>query len=68
MLFDLGSIKITACRKEIIRVSRTLLREAESVIIGTDFDREEKLIGSDALARVLSVNLIWHFGALLRLY
>ena len=42
--------------KEIIRALKNLAKKAESVIIGTDFDREGELIGSDALAQVLSVN------------
>ncbi len=48
---------MAACRKrEIIPEHSSLAKKAESVIIGTDFDREVKLIGSDALAPVLSFN------------
>ncbi|MBE6479526.1 MAG: DNA topoisomerase I [Olsenella sp.] len=41
--------------KEIIRALKSLAKKADSVIIGTDFDREGELIGSDALRQVLSV-------------
>ena len=41
--------------KEIIRSLRNLAKKADSVIIGTDFDREGELIGSDALKQILSV-------------
>ena len=41
--------------KEIIRALKSLAKKADSVVIGTDFDREGELIGSDALRQVLSV-------------
>ena len=42
--------------KEIIRALKSLARKADAVVIGTDFDREGELIGSDALRQVLAVN------------
>ena len=42
--------------KGIIRSLKNLAKKADSVVIGTDFDREGELIGSDALAQVLDVN------------
>lgn len=42
--------------KEIIRALKNLAKKSDAVIIATDFDREGELIGSDALAQVLSVN------------
>ena len=42
--------------KGIIRALKNLAKKADSVVIGTDFDREGELIGSDALAQVLEVN------------
>ena len=42
--------------KGIIRSLKNLAKKADSVVIGTDFDREGELIGSDALAQVLEVN------------
>ena len=41
--------------KEIIRALKNLAKKADSVIIGTDFDREGELIGSDALRMVREV-------------
>ncbi|MBR3316415.1 MAG: DNA topoisomerase I [Atopobiaceae bacterium] len=41
--------------KEIIRALKNLAKKADSVIIGTDFDREGELIGSDALRQILMV-------------
>ena len=41
--------------KEIIRVLKNLAKKADSVIIGTDFDREGELIGSDALRQIREV-------------
>ena len=41
--------------KEIIRALKNLAKKADSVVIGTDFDREGELIGSDALAMVREV-------------
>ena len=42
--------------KGIIRSLKNLAKKADSVVIGTDFDREGELIGSDALSQVLEVN------------
>ena len=42
--------------KGIIRALKNLAKKADSVVIGTDFDREGELIGSDALSQVLEVN------------
>ncbi len=42
--------------KGIIRSLKNLAKKADSVVIGTDFDREGELIGSDALRQVLEVN------------
>ncbi len=42
--------------KGIIRALKNLAKKADSVIIGTDFDREGELIGSDALRQILEVN------------
>ena len=41
--------------KEIIRALKNLAKKADSVIIGTDFDREGELIGSDALRQIREV-------------
>ncbi len=41
--------------KEIIRSLKNLAKKADSVIIGTDFDREGELIGSDALRQIRMV-------------
>ena len=41
--------------KEIIRALKNLAKKADSVVIGTDFDREGELIGSDALGQVREV-------------
>lgn len=41
--------------KEIIRALKNLAKKADSVVIGTDFDREGELIGSDALRQVRDV-------------
>ena len=41
--------------KEIIRALKNLAKKADSVVIGTDFDREGELIGSDALRQVREV-------------
>ena len=40
--------------KEIIRSLKNLAKKADAVIIGTDFDREGELIGSDALRQIRS--------------
>lgn len=48
-------VKLPA-EKGIIRSLKNLAKKADSVVIGTDFDREGELIGSDALAQVLEVN------------
>ena len=42
--------------KGIIRALKNLAKKADSVVIGTDFDREGELIGSDALSQVRLVN------------
>ena len=42
--------------KEIIRSLKNLAKKSSCVIIGTDFDREGELIGSDALRQVLDAN------------
>ena len=42
--------------KGIIRALKNLAKKADSVVIGTDFDREGELIGSDALRQILEVN------------
>ena len=42
--------------KGIIRALKNLAKKADSVVIGTDFDREGELIGSDALSQVREVN------------
>ena len=41
--------------KEIIRALKNLAKKADSVVIGTDFDREGELIGSDALIQIRQV-------------
>ena len=41
--------------KEIIRSLKNLAKKADSVVIGTDFDREGELIGSDALRQIRMV-------------
>ena len=41
--------------REIIRALKNLAKKADSVVIGTDFDREGELIGSDALRQVREV-------------
>lgn len=41
--------------KEIIRALKNLAKKADSVIIGTDFDREGELIGSDALRQIREI-------------
>ncbi|WP_028263348.1 DNA topoisomerase I [Atopobium fossor] len=41
--------------KEIIRALKNLAKKADFVIIGTDFDREGELIGSDALIQIREV-------------
>ena len=40
----------------IIRSLKNLAKKADSVVIGTDFDREGELIGSDALRQIRDVN------------
>ncbi|HET6351591.1 MAG TPA: DNA topoisomerase I, partial [Coriobacteriia bacterium] len=42
--------------REIIRALKKLAKEADEVVIATDFDREGELIGSDARSMVLSAN------------
>ncbi len=41
--------------KEIIRALKNLAKKADEVVIGTDFDREGELIGSDALRQIQMV-------------
>lgn len=41
--------------KGIIRALKNLAKKADSIVIGTDFDREGELIGSDALRQMLEV-------------
>jgi DNA topoisomerase-1 len=41
--------------KEIIRTLKNLAKKADAVVIGTDFDREGELIGSDALRQIQRV-------------
>ncbi|MEE1160124.1 MAG: DNA topoisomerase I, partial [Atopobiaceae bacterium] len=41
--------------KEIIRALKNLAKKADEIIIGTDFDREGELIGSDALRQIRMV-------------
>lgn len=42
--------------KEIVRALRTLAKRCDSIVIGTDFDREGELIGADARDIVQAVN------------
>jgi DNA topoisomerase-1 len=42
--------------KNVLRAVRKLAKEAESVVIATDFDREGELIGLEALGEILDVN------------
>ena len=46
----------TPAEKELIRALRTAAKNAEEVVIATDYDREGELIGSDASALVREVN------------
>ncbi|MDO4537677.1 MAG: DNA topoisomerase I [Coriobacteriales bacterium] len=41
--------------KQIIRALKNLAQKADSIVIGTDFDREGELIGSDALRQIRQV-------------
>lgn len=41
--------------REIIRALKNLAKKADKIIIGTDFDREGELIGSDALSQIREV-------------
>ncbi len=41
--------------KGIIRALKNLAKKADSIVIGTDFDREGELIGSDALRQIRQV-------------
>ncbi len=41
--------------KEIIRALKNLAKKSDAIIIGTDFDREGELIGSDALHQIRMV-------------
>jgi DNA topoisomerase-1 len=42
--------------KNVVKAVRKLAKEAESIVIATDFDREGELIGLEALQQVLEVN------------
>ena len=48
-------IEKTPAEKGIIRSLKNLAKKADSVVIGTDFDREGELIGSDALRQIREV-------------
>ena len=48
-------IEKTPAEKGIIRSLKNLAKKADSVVIGTDFDREGELIGSDALHQIREV-------------
>ncbi len=48
-------IEKTPAEKDIIRSLKNLAKKADHVVIGTDFDREGELIGSDALRQIRSV-------------
>ena len=48
-------IEKTPAEKGIIRSLKNLAKKANSVVIGTDFDREGELIGSDALRQIREV-------------
>ena len=42
--------------KNVVKAVRKLAKEADSIVIATDFDREGELIGLEALTQVLDVN------------
>ena len=42
--------------KNVVKAVRKLAKEADSIVIATDFDREGELIGLEALQQVLDVN------------
>ena len=46
----------TPAEKDIIRSLKNLAKKADTIVIGTDFDREGELIGLDALRMVREVN------------
>ena len=48
-------IEKNPAEKGIIRSLKNLAKKADSVVIGTDFDREGELIGSDALRQIREV-------------
>ena len=48
-------IKKDPAEKQIIRALKNLAGKADSIVIGTDFDREGELIGSDALSEIREV-------------
>ena len=48
-------IEKSPVEKEIIRALKNLAKKSDSVIIGTDFDREGELIGSDAVSQIRMV-------------
>ena len=51
----MGPHREAPAEKEIIRALKNLAKKADSVVIGTDFDREGELIGSDALRQIREV-------------
>lgn len=48
-------IEKVPAEKGIIRALKNLAKKADSIVIGTDFDREGELIGSDALQQIREV-------------
>ena len=48
-------IEKVPAEKGIIRALKNLAKKADSIVIGTDFDREGELIGSDALNQIRQV-------------
>lgn len=48
-------IEKTPAEKGIIRALKNLAKKADAIVIGTDFDREGELIGSDALRQMRHV-------------
>ncbi len=45
-----------ATDKNVVKAVKKLAKEADSIVIATDFDREGELIGLEALREILSVN------------
>ncbi len=54
-LIDAELVK-EATDKNVVRAVRKLAKEADSIVIATDFDREGELIGLEALGEALDVN------------